>query len=171
MVKRSLSQNDLFKKARGIKLVLTDVDGVLTDSGVYYSERGEELKRFSVRDGMAVERLLKLANIETGIISGENSPSVRLRAEKLGITELHLGIREKIKTFKEILAQRGLQSADVAYIGDDVNDLDILKIAGLSAAPSDAMPPVLGTVDFVCIHRGGYGAFRELAELILATHH
>src|ERR1700755_3614070 len=84
------------ERAAGIKLLLTDVDGVLTDNGVYYSETGEVMKRFSIRDGMGVERLRKICGIETGIITGERSPSVAKRAEKLSITELHLGVKDKL---------------------------------------------------------------------------
>ena len=112
-----------------IKLLLTDVDGVLTDGGVYYSENGEQLKKFSIRDGMGVERLRKIAGIETGIITGEKSGSVVKRAEKLNITELHLGIKDKGSLLEEILKRKNLLATEVAFIGDDVNDIEILNIA------------------------------------------
>src|SRR5580704_11422278 len=91
------------ERAKKIKLVLTDVDGVLTDNGVYYGENGEVLKRFSIRDGMGVERLRKLCGIGTGFVTGETSPSVARRAEKLGIRELHLGVKNKLERLQEIL--------------------------------------------------------------------
>src|ERR1700761_6305886 len=97
------------ERAKAIKLLLTDVDGVLTDNGVYYSEQGEVMKRFSIRDGMGVERLRNLARIVTGIITGETSPSVVRRAEKLGIQELHLGVKDKLGRVSEILERNGLQ--------------------------------------------------------------
>src|ERR1700753_39264 len=96
------------EKAVDISLLLTDVDGVLTDNGVYYSETGEVMKRFLIRDGMGVERLRKLCAIETGIVTGELSPSVMRRAEKLGIQELHLGVKDKLGRLSEILAAHGL---------------------------------------------------------------
>src|ERR1700748_3595107 len=97
------------EKAGAIRLLLTDVDGVLTDNGVYYSESGELMKRFSIRDGMGVERLRKLCGIETGIVTGELSPSVSRRAEKLKIVELHLGVKDKLGRLSEIMARTGLQ--------------------------------------------------------------
>ncbi|HWD86958.1 MAG TPA: HAD-IA family hydrolase [Mucilaginibacter sp.] len=157
----------LLQKLSGIKLVLTDCDGVLTDAGVYYGESGEQLKKFNIRDGMAVERMRNLANIDTGIITGELSPSVVKRAEKLKITEVHLGAKDKPAVLKEILERLNLNSSEVAYIGDDSNDLQIMELVGLTAAPADAISFVKERVDYVCQARGGEGAFRELAELLI----
>ncbi len=154
--------------ARKIKLVITDNDGVLTDTGVYYSETGEVMKRFSIRDGMGVERLRNLLKIETGIITGELSGSVKKRAEKLKITELFLGVKEKQILLPEILERNKLKAEQIAYIGDDVNDLELMKLVGLTASPSDGMSDVRAAVDFVCEAKGGQGAFREFAELIIA---
>ncbi|MCB0620326.1 MAG: HAD-IIIA family hydrolase [Saprospiraceae bacterium] len=151
----------------GIKLLITDCDGVLTDAGVYYSANGEEMKRFSIRDGMGVERLRNLAGIETAIITGELSGSVRKRAEKLKITELHLGIKDKVACLQEILSRKNLQPAEIAYIGDDYNDLEVLQLVGLSACPADGLEEVKSSVDYICANRGGNGAFREFAEFII----
>jgi len=159
--------SEIEKKANKIKLVLTDNDGVLTDTGVYYSPKGEEFKRFSIRDGMGVERLRNEVNIETGIITGETSGSVRKRAEKLEITELHLGIKEKDKIFHNILKNKNLLAENVAYIGDDYNDLEIIKLVGLSACPVDAMPAIKELADYICTNKGGNGAFRDFAELLI----
>lgn len=150
-----------------IKILLTDVDGVLTDNGVYYSESGEIMKRFSIRDGMGVERLRKLAGIDTGIITGETSPSVARRAEKLQIKELHLGVKDKLGRVLEIMQRLQLQWEEIAYIGDDVNDLEVMEEAGIAACPSDAMPQVIDIVDHHCANKGGYGAFREFAEWLI----
>jgi 3-deoxy-D-manno-octulosonate 8-phosphate phosphatase (KDO 8-P phosphatase) len=155
-------------KARKIKLVLTDNDGVLTDTGVYYSEEGEIFKRFSIRDGMGVERLRNGPGIETGIISGEISGSLKKRAEKLHIKELFLGIKEKHLLLPEIQKHLKIDAENIAYIGDDVNDIEMIKLVGLSAAPADAMPEIRNMVDYVCTKNGGNGAFREFAELIIA---
>jgi len=161
-----LNQN--IEKAARIKLLLTDVDGVLTDNGVFYGESGEVLKRFSIRDGMGVERLRQLAGIETGIITGELSPSVARRAEKLQITELHLGVKDKLGRLKEIMERWQIDWDEIAYIGDDVNDLAVMEKAGLSACPADAMAAVSAIVHYHCVEKGGYGAFREFAEWLIS---
>src|ERR1700754_3665819 len=147
-------------KAGKIKLLLTDVDGVLTDNGVFYGEGGEVLKRFSIRDGMGVERLRKIAGIDTGIVTGELSPSVARRAEKLQITHLHLGVKDKLGRLNEIMEKHGLSWEEIAFIGDDVNDLEVLQRVGLSASPADAMQAVSEIVHYHCREKGGYGSFR-----------
>jgi 3-deoxy-D-manno-octulosonate 8-phosphate phosphatase (KDO 8-P phosphatase) len=157
------------RRARQIKLVLTDSDGVLTDTGVYYSERGEELKRFSIRDGMGVQRL-RQAGVETGIVTGELSPSVVRRGEKLGLRHVLLGVKDKFSTVRALCAERDFTLAELAFIGDDVNDLAVLTEIGrqgLTGAPADALPPILATVHHVCAVAGGHGAFRDFAEWIL----
>jgi 3-deoxy-D-manno-octulosonate 8-phosphate phosphatase (KDO 8-P phosphatase) len=153
-------------RLRRVRLVLTDSDGVLTDAGVYYSAAGEELKRFSIRDGMGVARLRE-HGVETGIVTGENSEPVRRRAQKLGIEELHLGVGDKGERLAAILASRALAAVEVAYIGDDVNDLPAFAQVGFTAAPADALPAVREVADYVCAARGGHGAFRELAEIVI----
>ena len=158
----------LADKARKIKLILTDSDGVLTDTGVFYSDQGEVMKRFSIRDGMGVERLLNLLKIETGIITGELSGSVKKRAEKLQIKELYLGAKNKASLLSEILNKNNLKGENIAFIGDDVNDIELMKLVGLTASPSDGMLDVRNKVDYVCEEKGGHGAFREFAELIIA---
>ena len=157
----------IFEKAGRIKLLLSDCDGVLTDGTVYYSKNGEELKRFSLRDGMGVERLAKLVDVETGIITGEDSEIVRKRAEKLGIKEYYPGCKDKGSVFKDILLKKKLKADQVAYIGDDFNDIGIIEQVGLSACPSDAIATVKSLVYLVMENKGGSGAFREFAELII----
>jgi len=157
------------QKAAAIRLVVTDCDGVLTDAGVYYSEQGEALTRFSRRDGMGVERLRELAGIETCVLSREASAITARRAEKLGLSEVHLGVADKLHAIRDLAARRGLTPAQLAFIGDDVADLPALRVAGLSGCPGDAEPPVRSRVDFVATRAGGAGAFREFAEFILAA--
>jgi 3-deoxy-D-manno-octulosonate 8-phosphate phosphatase (KDO 8-P phosphatase) len=159
----------LHQKLKIIKIVFTDIDGVWTDNGVYYSAKGEELKRFSFRDGMGVERLRTLAGLETGILTRENSGIVAKRAEKLKIKQLHLGVLDKLEKLKEIVKELAIDFKEVAYIGDDVNDLDIMKQCGLTACPSDAMFMIKEIAHYQCVERGGYGAFREFAELIITN--
>ncbi len=168
MVERP-SDDALTDKARAIRFLLTDSDGVLTDNGVYYSAAGEEMKRFSIRDGMGVERLRKFAAVDVGIITGEHSGPVERRADKLMITELHLGIKDKPAVLQEILARRNLKPEQVAYIGDDTNDVEIMRQVGLAACPADATPFAKAVAHYVCPSRGGYGAFRDFAELIIAA--
>jgi len=161
---------NITQKLQNIKLVLTDCDGVLTDGGVYYGADGEELKKFDIRDGMGVERMRNFAGVDTGIITGELSPSVIKRAEKLKITELHLGVKDKPAVFKEILTRLNLKAEQVAYIGDDTNDLEVMKLAGIGVCPANAISFIKEVADIVCEANGGNGCFRELAEMIIASH-
>lgn len=165
-----LAPDELIRRAQRVRLVLTDVDGVLTDARAYYSARGEELKSFSLRDGMGVE-LLREAGIETGFITREQSPIVMRRAEKLGLRVVELGVRDKLAHLPELLRRNQLQIEELAYIGDDVNDLPVLiavSKAGLAAAPADAVPAVLRAVHYRTQAPGGHGAFREVAEFLLS---
>jgi len=159
----------LSERARRIKFVLTDCDGVLTDGGVYYSAEGESLKRFSVRDGMGVERLRR-AGIATAIVTGEDSGVVRQRAKKLDLPFVFGGIKDKGAHLATICETTGAGPEELAFIGDDMNDVSILAALGphgLTAAPADAMPDVLAEVHHRCAAAGGHGAFREFAEWIL----
>jgi 3-deoxy-D-manno-octulosonate 8-phosphate phosphatase (KDO 8-P phosphatase) len=159
-------------RAAMVRLVVTDVDGVLTDGGVYYSERGEAMKRFNVRDGMGVERL-RGDRVETAFLTRENSPIVERRAEKLRV-RCHLGVADKLAALPSLLAESGLELAHVAYIGDDVNDLEIMRAVaerGLVAAPADARPEIAALAHFSCPSPGGAGAFRDFAEWILSLRH
>jgi len=158
----------LKKKVDQIKVVITDVDGVLTDTGIYYNSDGEALKRFSIRDGMGVERLRKYAGIETIIITGENSGTVKARAEKLKINEYYLGVKKKEEVLELIKKKNGFVNENIAYIGDDSNDYEIMKLVGLRATPNDGMNFIKDIVEYVCENKAGYGAFREFAELILS---
>jgi 3-deoxy-D-manno-octulosonate 8-phosphate phosphatase (KDO 8-P phosphatase) len=160
---------EIKEKASKIKLLLTDCDGVLTDGGVYYGEQGEVLKKFNIKDGMGVERLRKLADIQTGIITGELSPSVSKRAEKLQIVELHLGIKDKLLVLMQIMVNKNLSREQIAYIGDDVNDIEIMQKVGLTACPADAISFTKKIADYVCENKGGEGCFREFAELLIAS--
>lgn len=153
---------------RRIRLVATDVDGVLTDGGMYYSESGDELKKFNTRDGMGI-KLLQRAGILTAIITQESTKIVMRRAQKLTIPEVHQGAFDKLAVLKDLIARHNLTMEQVAYIGDDVNDLQTLGAVGFSASPADGMPVVLKTVRYVCKQKGGEGAVRELADLILAA--
>lgn len=164
--------DELWRRAARLKLVVTDCDGVLTDTGVYYSERGEELKRFSIRDGMGFERL-RDAGLTIAIMTGELSGSVARRAEKLKARAL-LGVKDKAAYLETVLAEMGLTAAETAYIGDDVNDLAVMRAIaphGLLGTPADAMPEVKRVAHYVAGAPGGHGAFRDFAEWILRLRH
>ncbi|MGQ9797930.1 MAG: KdsC family phosphatase [Ignavibacterium sp.] len=170
VIDKKLAEKNLHLKAKAekIKLVITDVDGVLTDTGIYYSPTGEALKRYSIRDGMGVERLRKYADIETIIITGENSEIVKSRAEKLKITQVYLGVKDKKSLLEEIKKKNQLENENIAYIGDDSNDYDIMKLVGFTATPADGMNFIKEISNYVCENKGGYGAFREFAELLIS---
>lgn len=161
-VSRALSLTVL----KGIRLFATDVDGVLTDAGMYYSESGDEWKKFNTRDGMGI-KLLQKAGLITAIVTQERTRLVARRAEKLAIPELHQGVFDKLSVIRDMAMRHGISLKEVAYVGDDVNDIEALKAVGLSAAPADGLPQVLGIVDYVCRQKGGEGAVRELVDMIL----
>lgn len=151
---------------RQIRLLATDVDGVLTDAGMYYSENGDEWKKFNTRDGMGL-KLLQKAGLITAIVTQERTKLVARRAEKLAIPELHQGIMDKLPVIRAMAERYGLTLRQVAYIGDDINDLEALTAVGWSASPADGMPVVRAAVDYVCEKKGGEGAVREIVEMIL----
>lgn len=157
----------IIEKAKKIKLLITDCDGVLTDTGVYYSAEGELLKRFSIRDGMGVERLRKFANVETAIMTGENSLVVKRRAEKLKIEEIYLGIKDKPLKLDEVVGRLNISLEEIAYIGDDTNDVEVMKMVGFSACPNDATIFAKEVADVILDSKGGFGAFRDFAEIII----
>lgn len=151
-----------------IRLFATDVDGVLTDGGMYYGETGEEMKKFQTRDGMGI-KLLQSLGVITAIITMENTKLVAHRGEKLGIPEIHQGVRDKLRVVKQLIKKYRIMMSEVAFIGDDVNDMEALKAVGFSATPADGMFPVQKIVRYVCQAKGGEGAVRELADMILAA--
>ncbi|MFA8342691.1 MAG: KdsC family phosphatase [Rhodothermaceae bacterium] len=155
-----------FEVLKDIKIVVSDVDGVLTDGGLYYSADGMVMKKFNVKDGMGVVRLKK-AGLLTGIISTDNSDIIKSRAERLKMDFAITGTWEKKSEMLKLCEKYNCTMKNVAFIGDDVNDLEIIKSVGFSAAPADAMPEITEIVDYVCKKSGGKGVFRELAELVL----
>src|SRR6266545_988661 len=149
-----------------IRLFATDVDGVLTDAGMYYSESGEELKKFDTRDGMGI-KLLQRAGLITALVTQEATKLVARRGEKLAIPEVHQEVMDKLPVLRDMAARHGVTLAEVAYMGDDINDLASLRAVGFSASPADALPPIRKAVTYVCKAKGGDGAVREVAEMIL----
>jgi 3-deoxy-D-manno-octulosonate 8-phosphate phosphatase (KDO 8-P phosphatase) len=156
------------KKAQPLALMGFDVDGVLTDGTLYFGPQGDELKAFSSLDGHGI-KLLANSGIEVVIISGRRSRALELRAENLGIRELHMGICDKRQCMADLLAARKLDFSQAGYMGDDIVDLTVLRACGFSATPGDGHAEVRCHVDYVCRAGGGHGAAREVCELILAA--
>ncbi len=154
------------EKCKRIKLIATDIDGVWTDAKMYYSNDGERMKSFSTYDGMATY-VLRKAGITVAILTGENSEIVLRRAEKLQIDEVFIGEKQKLKRLNYLCVKYEISLDEIAYIGDDINDLEVLEAVGLSAMPSSS--PILDQFepDYVTKRTGGDGAFREFADLIL----
>lgn len=154
------------ERARKVKMLLTDCDGVLTDGGMYYSESGEESKRFNTRDGMGIQ-LLHDAGMFFGIITGENSNAVRNRAKKLKAEECYVGISNKVEILNKICKKYKISYNEIAYIGDDLNDIGVMKLVGLPCSVSDGLEKVKAQCLFVTKNKGGHGAVREVIEFLL----
>jgi 3-deoxy-D-manno-octulosonate 8-phosphate phosphatase (KDO 8-P phosphatase) len=153
-------------KAAGLKLMGFDVDGVLTDGTLYFSSQGDEIKAFSSLDGHGL-KMLQRAGVEVAIISGRSSRALQLRAENLGIRELHMGIEDKRGLMESLARSRDIGMAQTGYMGDDVVDLPILRACGFSATVADAHDEVRSRVDYVAPMGGGRGGVRDVCELIL----
>jgi len=154
------------RRASCVKFIILDVDGVLTDGGLYYSAEGQELKRFHAHDGYGIVRARE-AGIGVGIISGRDTPIVAARARVLGVVDLFQGADDKVAAMREIQRKYGFADEEFAYIADDLFDLPLLEIVGLSGAPRYARPEVRRAVEYVTTLPGGHGAVREFIEFIL----
>ena len=154
------------EKLKHIELLLLDVDGVMTDGRIIWDANGTEIKFFNVKDGHGI-KLVQRAGIQVGIITGRTSPVVDLRAKELGIEILYQGSLRKQESYEEIKQHTGLADHQIAYMGDDVIDVPVMRRVGFSAAPADALPEVLKVADYVARARGGWGAVRELCDLLL----
>lgn len=159
---------NILNRAKKIKLVITDVDGVLTDGGMYYTANGDIMKRFHVRDGMGVT-LLRKNNIPTIIITKEQTPMVKQWAKRMKIKRLFDGVQQKEKILQRICTQFKIKPDEIAYIGDDINDVELLKMVGFSAVPKDAISIAKNNSYYICKKKGGEGALREVAEIILSA--
>ncbi len=156
----------LLEAAGKVKMLLLDVDGVMTDGGIIMDDDGKEMKVFNVRDGHGI-KLLQGAGIKVGIITGRSSGAVKRRAEELQITDLYQNCHDKLAAYEEIKSIHGFKDADFCYIGDDIVDIPLLKRVGLSVATADAVEEVKAVADYITNLDGGKGAVREVAELIL----
>ena len=153
--------------AKKIKIFFTDIDGTLTDGFTYYSAQGEALKRFNHKDGAGVQ-LLRMQGIQFGIITTEETQIVHARAKKLNADYCFTGIENKNEFLQVILKKKKINYEDICFIGDDLNDLDVVRNAGISFAVGDAVAKVKEVADFTCKQNGGFGAFREAVDFLLS---
>ncbi len=168
MKRRQAAPSQRRQKAKRVRYLLLDVDGVMTDGILYFDESGREIKGFSIYDGHGI-RLLQRAQIGVGIISGRSSAVVAWRAKELGIEDVHQGSRDKLAAYEMIRAKHHLQDETVAFIGDDLIDLPLLRRVGFSIAVASAVDAVKREVDWVTKKKGGEGAVREVIDLILSA--
>ena len=169
-MKQILSQytKEQVKKSGNITAIFFDVDGVLTDGKIIYDGTGHEIKNFNVKDGLIIS-YLKRAGILTGAISGRESEATSKRCAELKIDFCHQGILDKASTFEKLVSHYKLKTKQVAFIGDDINDLPIFKLAGLSVCPADTFGYIKQRVDLVTNAKGGQGVLREVADLVLSA--
>ncbi|MCE5359850.1 HAD hydrolase family protein [Candidatus Igneacidithiobacillus taiwanensis] len=158
--------SDLIRRCQGLRMLVLDVDGVLTDGRLLFDATGQESKIFHVRDGHGI-RLLQDCGVEVALITARFSPALAHRARDLGISRVYQGSLDKVVAYTELLLATGYDDAELAYMGDDLIDLAVLRRVGLAAAPADAHPEVLTRVHWVAQNNGGMGAVRELSEFIL----
>ena len=154
------------RQLQRMQLLVLDVDGVLTDGGLWFDASGQLIKRFDVRDGLGI-RLLQQAGVEIALLSGGQGGATEVRARQLGIQHCLVGIKDKVKALDALQTQLNVTPAETVFVGDDLNDLAVRPVVGLLLAPADACAPVRNGADLVLRRRGGHGAVRELAERIL----
>jgi N-acylneuraminate cytidylyltransferase len=161
---RKKREENVESKLKNIKLLVTDIDGVMTDCGMYYSENGDELKKFNTRDGMGIQ-LLREYGVKTAIITKENTKIIEARAKKLKIDDVHQGVIDKLSAFEKLREKYQLNYSEVAYIGDDINDISVLEKVGISFCPKDAVDEVKIVSDYILEKEGGNGVIREFVSL------
>ncbi|TWT47351.1 KdsC family phosphatase [Botrimarina hoheduenensis] len=161
-----MDESELPRRAAQVRLLLSDVDGVMTDGSLTFDVEGRELKTFNVRDGLGIKLWRRSAG-EFGIITGRSSTIVTKRAEELSLSIVHQGVQDKLPIVRQIAANHGMDLAEVAYIGDDLPDLPVVSAVGFGVAVGDACPELLAAADHTTLLPGGRGAVRELIETLL----
>ena len=165
MTKR-LTTEALRERLKTIKLLTLDVDGVLTDGGLYYADDGSQLRKFNVKDGMGM-KLAREAGVEIAIITASHAPAIQHRGDGLGIPHVFVGVEHKLSALTTLCADLDISLEDVAHIGDDVNDLPVLCVVGVALTVADAVDEVLETAIYATTRNGGAGAVREICDLIV----
>ena len=163
-----LTQTELFEKAKQIKLIVMDVDGVLTDGRIIYSSDGVETKCFNVRDGHGIA-VARMAGLAIAWISGRDSKVTTLRAKELGIEHVYQGKHDKLTVLAELTGKLGIAMESVLFMGDDVIDIPAMEACAIGIAPADAHPAVLASADWITTNKGGHGAVREVTDLVLSA--
>lgn len=163
-----LDRDQLLEALRSIRLLSLDVDGVLTDGGLYYADDGSQLRKFNVKDGMGM-KMAREAGVEIAIITASDTPSISHRGTVLGIEHVHVGVEDKLATLGLVCSRLGIDISQVAHMGDDLNDLPVLETVALPMTVSDAVSEVLEKAAFVTERKGGDGAVREICDLIVAA--
>ncbi len=163
-----LSAEALKAKFAGLQLLSLDTDGVLTDGGLYYTDDGDELRKFNVKDGLGIKRV-QAAGVPVAIISASRSPSIYHRAQTLGIEHVHLANEDKLGTLTTLCSSLGIDLASVAHVGDDLNDLPVFGAVGCPMTVADAVQQAKDAAVFVAEKRGGEGAVREICDMIVAA--
>jgi 3-deoxy-D-manno-octulosonate 8-phosphate phosphatase (KDO 8-P phosphatase) len=149
-----------------VKAFILDVDGVLTDSSVHVTSSGEMLRTMNIRDGYAMKAAIE-SGFQVCIISGGSNEGVRIRLQNLGITDVHLGVSDKCQVFEKFCAVNHLDASEILYMGDDIPDYHVMKLAGLAACPQDAAPEIKGLSSYVSHKNGGQGAVRDVIEQVM----
>lgn len=162
------THDSILEKARRIRLLILDVDGVMTDGRITLDNNGNELKSFNVRDGHGI-KLIQNIGIQVAIITGRYSKVVERRAEELGIRDVFQKVQNKESVYRQLLETHGISDAEASFMGDDIIDLGIVKRVGLAMAPSDAVEEIRSAVHWIASARGGHGAVREAVELIMKS--
>ncbi|WP_068542963.1 KdsC family phosphatase [Thermodesulfatator autotrophicus] len=157
---------EIFEKAAKIRLLLLDVDGILTDARIIVDEAGREIKHFCVRDGMGI-KLLQMAGLEVGLLSSRTSKPVSHRAQELGIDMIFQGEKDKLSLYEKIKGKKALSDQNIAFMGDDWVDIPVLARVGLAITVPEAWPPVKDYAHYVTQNKGGHGAVREVCDLLL----
>lgn len=163
---KNISESELRSRLFQVKLLALDVDGVLTDGGLYYTERGEEMKRFNIKDGQGL-KLLMQSGVEVAIITAKSSLSTAYRAKDLGIIHTYLGVKDKLSTLNRLCEKLSLSLSQVAYVGDDINDLEVMQAVGCPLTVADAMTINQASAMYITKLAGGQGAVREICDILL----
>lgn len=161
-----LSKHELYQRLERIKLLSLDVDGVMTDGGLYYTDDGTQFRKFNVKDGLGIKRVLK-AGVDVCIISASSQKSTLVRAQHLGISHVRIGVADKLTALHEIVDALGIDMQEVAHVGDDLTDVTVMAHIGLPLTVADAVPEALAAAHYVTTKPGGAGAVRELCDVLV----
>ena len=163
-----LSAADLEKRLAGVKLLSLDTDGVLTDGGIFFTDSGDELRKFNVKDGMGM-KIAQAAGVRIAIITASSSPSIGHRATSLGVDHVFLAVEDKAQTLTKLCDKLKISPDQVVHVGDDVNDIPVLELVGIPMSVADAMPEARDAACYVTDRKGGDGAVREICDLVAAA--